>query len=90
MDSRFLAHNAHLENAERYEEYDPTLRKLKTLPLMYDQPLVDELPSNTPGIYILGGARQVGKTTLLKQWIAGPIRKTGSGAGASRNLRRPR
>jgi predicted AAA+ superfamily ATPase len=75
MDSRFLAHNAHLENAQRYEEYDPTLRKLRTLPLMYDQPLVDELPSNTPGVYILGGARQVGKTTLLKQWIAGLLKK---------------
>ena len=69
MDSRFLAHNAHLENAERYEDFDPTLRKLSTLPLMYEQPLVDELPSKTPGVYILGGARQVGKTTLLKQWI---------------------
>lgn len=32
--------------------------------------LLDELPREKPGIYTICGGRQVGKTTLMKQWMA--------------------
>ncbi len=32
--------------------------------------MIDQLPSKEPGIYTLEGGRQIGKTTLLKQWMA--------------------
>ena len=38
--------------------------------------MLDRLPVKEPGIYSLTGGRQVGKTTLLKQWMA-ELLKTG-------------
>ena len=35
---------------------------------IFHSPIIDELPMDIPGIYNLGGGRQVGKTILLKQW----------------------
>lgn len=70
MDTRFLPHNSHLEDQERFEKRDPHLRKLKDFPLVYESPLLVQLPSKTPGIYTLTGGRQIGKTTLLKQWMS--------------------
>jgi len=49
---------------------DPQLRRLRTARLIHESALLDELPAAEPGIYTLGGGRQVGKTTLLKQWMA--------------------
>ena len=64
----FQIHNAHLDGA--FSDLDPHLRRLRTLPLIYRFPLLDRLPRNQPGIYTVGGGRQIGKTTLLKQWMA--------------------
>jgi len=70
MDIRFEPHNLHRKNLEEFLERDPHLRHLEGLPLVYRSPLLDDLPRTAPGIYTLGGGRQVGKSTLLKQWMA--------------------
>ena len=64
----FQIHNSHLDGAFSY--LDPHLRRLRAQPLIYRFPLLDRLPRNQPGIYTVGGGRQIGKTTLLKQWMA--------------------
>ena len=64
----FQIHNTHLDGA--FFELDPHLRRLRAQPLIYRFPLLDLLPRNQPGIYTVGGGRQIGKTTLLKQWMA--------------------
>jgi uncharacterized protein len=69
MDPRFLAHNSHLQDAQYFSEHDPHLRRLQQQRYVYQPPLLDQLPLDTPGIYTLGGGRQIGKTTLLKQWM---------------------
>ena len=64
----FQIHNTHLDGA--FSDLDPHLRRLRALPLIYRFPLLDRLPRSQPGIYTVGGGRQIGKTTLLKQWMA--------------------
>ena len=64
----FQIHNSHLEGA--FSDLDPHLRRLRDQPLIYRFPLLDRLPRNQPGVYTVGGGRQIGKTTLLKQWMA--------------------
>lgn len=68
MDPRFSPHNAHLESTEAFGTRDPHLSSLAREPLRWESPLLDHLPRE-PGIYTLGGGRQVGKTTLAKQWM---------------------
>jgi hypothetical protein len=43
--------------------------------LVYRFPLLDHLPDKTPGIYSISGGRQIGKTTLLKLWMAELLQK---------------
>ncbi len=69
MDPRFLAHNSHLEEPADFPERDPQLRILARQPYVHLPELLGHLPDR-PGIYTVGGGRQVGKTTLLKQWMA--------------------
>ena len=69
MDPRFLPHNTHLENPAGFAEQDPQLRRLSRQTYQYRSKLLDDLPVATPGIYTLGGGRQIGKSTLLKQWM---------------------
>lgn len=69
MDIRFALHNTHIDNPEKFEELDPHLRNLKKHPLVFLSPLLKKLPKVVPGIYTLSGGRQIGKTTLLKQWM---------------------
>lgn len=75
MNSEFLIHNAQLEDPKRFKELDPHLRRLKYQHYVFTSPLIDQLPVTTPGIYTIGGARQIGKTTLLKQWMAKLLRE---------------
>jgi len=70
VDTRFLPHNTHLEGAEQFFQNDPHLKALGKQLLVYRSPLLKELPRYQEGIYTIGGGRQVGKTTLLKQWMA--------------------
>ena len=57
----FQIHNSHLEGA--FPDLDPHLRRLRDQPLIYRFPLLDRLPHDQPGIYTVGGGRQIGKTT---------------------------
>ncbi len=70
MDPRFAPHNTHLENPETFEARDPHLGQLRRQALIHHSQLLEKLPSRTPGVYTIGGGRQIGKTTLMKQWMA--------------------
>ncbi|WP_264773990.1 ATP-binding protein [Coxiella burnetii] len=73
MDPRFSSYNAHLLAPNNLWEADSHLRLLKGQPYIYHSPMIQDLPRTIPGIYTIGGGRQIGKTTLLKQWIAALI-----------------
>ncbi|HCE45862.1 MAG TPA: ATPase [Lentisphaeria bacterium] len=68
-DAVFAPNNLHHESIELFRKSDPQLRKLASCPFVHRSELIDEIPSDIPGIYTVGGGRQVGKTTLLKQWM---------------------
>ena len=70
MDPRQLIHNTHREGLQAFRSADPHLRRLSGQALVWEHALLDRLPDREPGVYTLGGARQVGKSTLLKQWMA--------------------
>ncbi len=69
MDIRFLPHNQHWQSAELFSQRDPNLVRLASMPLVYTSSLLEDFPLTEPGIYSLTGGRQIGKTTLLKQWM---------------------
>ncbi len=69
MDPRFHPHNTHLEQHEVFSSVDPYLRRLADYPLVHHSSLLKRLP-DSPGIFTITGGRQVGKTTLLKQWMS--------------------
>ncbi len=69
MGSLFAAHNTHQIPGADFRETDPNLRRLEEYPLVYRFPLLDRLPIGVPGIYSMTGGRQIGKTTVLKQWM---------------------
>ena len=70
MDVRFFPHNTHLDDPGSFVERDPHLRQLRQQSLVHRSHLLDKLPRHQPGIYTIGGGRQIGKTTLMKQWMA--------------------
>ena len=70
MDHRFLPHNTHLDDPAGFSSHDPQLRRLARQVHVHTSALLARLPRKTPGIYTLSGGRQVGKTTLLKQWMS--------------------
>lgn len=76
MDIRFAPHNLHQDNPDQFFSQDPHLKVLSRQALVWDFPLILRLPVQLPGIYTVSGGRQVGKTTLLKQWMA-HLLKTG-------------
>ena len=59
----------HLESVTEFSKLDANLRRLYAEPYIFRSDLLEKLPTKTPGIYTLGGGRQIGKTTLLKQWV---------------------
>ena len=69
MDVRFAPHNTHLESPSIFSDRDPHLRQLQQQVWIHRSSLLDLLPVRRPGIYTLGGGRQIGKTTLAKQWM---------------------
>jgi len=70
MDPTISLHNVQWDSPHQFAELDPHLRKLKSQIYVFESPLLHSFPVNTPGVYILGGGRQIGKTTFLKQWIS--------------------
>jgi predicted AAA+ superfamily ATPase len=75
MDIRFQPNNTHLEDASNFAELDPHLRRLQQQHFIFRSALIDELPWQIPSILTLTGGRQIGKTTLLKQWMADLLKK---------------
>lgn len=70
MDPRFIHHNSHLlDQGKHFQATDPHLVELSKQTYVYQAPIIDELPDNVAGIYTLGGGRQIGKTTAMKQWM---------------------
>ncbi len=69
MDIRFSPHNIHQENPDLFSSMDPHLQHLRKQLLVHRSELLDLLPRHNPGIYTISGGRQIGKTTLLKQWM---------------------
>jgi predicted AAA+ superfamily ATPase len=70
MDPRFLPHNSHLQYPQQFAKRDPHLQKLSQQRYVYKSPLLEQMPIDISGIYTITGGRQVGKTTLIKQWMA--------------------
>ena len=70
MDFRFLPHNTHHEEPGAFSQLDPHLRQLNKLPLVHRSDLISRFSNLDTGIFTISGGRQVGKTTLLKQWMA--------------------
>jgi len=70
MDPRFSPHNTHLEEPDAFIQLDPHLRQLNKVPLVHRSDLISRLSDLDTGIFTISGGRQVGKTTLLKQWMA--------------------
>jgi len=66
MKEDFAVHNLFWKSFKEYEKFDPQLGRLKDFPYVYDFPVISGIPIMTPGIYMLTGGRQVGKTTTLK------------------------
>ena len=71
-------HNQFKESLTRYKKHDPHLKKLADLPLVYHSPLLEETVFHSPGIYLITGGRQIGKTTFLKQLILNLLKKNTS------------
>lgn len=70
MDPRFAIYNTHISaGIDYFCQNDPQLSALQNMPYAYTFPMAEKLPTETPGIYTLGGSRQIGKSTLLKQWM---------------------
>lgn len=69
-DPRLLPHNLHWQEAGSFAERDPTLLRMRSQPFVFRPSVLDALPHDTPGIYTLVGGRQVGKSTLCKQFVA--------------------
>ena len=70
MNERFSPHNLHWESSDFFFDQDPHLRRLKGIAYVHRSELLRKLPMRQPGIYTISGARQVGKSTLMKQWMA--------------------
>ncbi|HMA99494.1 MAG TPA: hypothetical protein VKS21_00770 [Spirochaetota bacterium] len=68
-------HNLFRDSLKHYLTYDPHLKKLRDLACVYQSPLLKTDNFKTPGIYLLTGGRQTGKTTFLKQYISMILKK---------------
>lgn len=69
MKDELIVHNFFKDSTERFLREDPSLRRAAKQPFTYISPLIHSLNFQQPGVFMLTGGRQVGKTTLLKQWI---------------------
>jgi len=74
-------HNLFLDDPDRFYSEDPHLRRAALQPFDYVSPLINTPEFLQPGIFMLTGGRQVGKTTLLKQWIAKMLQEGSKNAG---------
>jgi uncharacterized protein len=70
MKDELLIHNLFKDSMDRFLREDPNLKRAAKQPFAYVSPLIHLLNFRQPGVFMLTGGRQVGKTTLIKQWIA--------------------
>ncbi len=75
MIDEMIVHNQFKESIQRFKNHDPHLKKLLPLPLVYRSPLLNTSVFKIPGIYLITGGRQIGKTTFLKQLILELLKK---------------
>jgi predicted AAA+ superfamily ATPase len=75
MKDEFQIHNLFKESPERFYGEDPHLRRAALQPFSYVSPLIHAPEFLEPGILMMTGGRQVGKTTCLKQFIAKLLRE---------------
>ena len=68
MNSLHLINNLQLKSESEFTQNDPHLSRLRHQKWVNYSELIYELPRQE-GVYTLGGGRQIGKTTLLKQWM---------------------
>ena len=71
----FQIHNLFKEGIQTFLDGDPHLRHLAQLPLTYEFSWWKTLSIKTPGIYILSGGRQVGKSSSCKQLMAACLKQ---------------
>ncbi len=65
----YAVHNRFKEGLKAFDELDPQLRELSQLRYQYSPHWWRQLDLSAPGIYILTGGRQVGKSTSCKLLI---------------------
>ncbi len=70
MKDEFQIHNLFLDSLEKFLRDDPHLRRAALQSFTYVSPLVNAPEFLKPGILMVTGGRQVGKTTCLKQFVA--------------------
>ncbi|MFZ4397497.1 MAG: hypothetical protein ACOYOU_17935 [Kiritimatiellia bacterium] len=75
MKEEFQIHNLFRDSVERFLRDDPHLRRAAAQPFLYVSELVNTPAFLEPGIFMLTGGRQVGKTTCLKQFLAKLLRE---------------
>ncbi len=69
MHSKYQIHNQFITSVNDFSKLDPHLRTLELQKHKHQFNWWQELSLKTPGIYILTGGRQVGKSTSCKQLI---------------------
>ncbi|MBU1926683.1 MAG: ATP-binding protein, partial [Gammaproteobacteria bacterium] len=68
--NRYQIHNQFRDSAKQFNQQDPHLNALSKLKYSYHADWWSLISLNIPGIYILTGGRQVGKSTSCKQLIS--------------------
>jgi uncharacterized protein len=63
-------HNLFRESIELFVSFDPQLKKLQNCPYIYKSPMIEGQVFKKPGVFLLTGGRQTGKTTFIKQYIS--------------------
>src|SRR3990167_9558941 len=69
MIEQFINHNLFKKGVERFLANDPQLVLLEDLLFVHPLDWWQEIDWEKPGIYLLSGGRQIGKTTSLKLLI---------------------
>ncbi|MBI5527900.1 MAG: ATP-binding protein [Deltaproteobacteria bacterium] len=82
MIDEFRLHNLFLQSVEAFERDDPHLSSLHGLPIVHPLDWWRGLGVERPGVFILTGGRQIGKSTSTKLLIRHALRDLGLPAAA--------
>lgn len=75
MDSKLLSLQNPWWKDREWQKTDPHLSVVRRQPYHYNNSLIQSLEFKSEQIHILRGPRQVGKTTLIKEWVDRLIQK---------------